>query len=86
MTLAAAETLALKALNWLGSRTDDLGRFLTTSGLDAPALRARASDRDLLLAVVDYVLMDEKLAINFCESAEISSRDLRLAHHLLSAA
>jgi hypothetical protein len=83
MTRVAAETLGLKALTWLAARPDALARFFSVSGLGAIDLRARASEPDLLAAVVDYLLSQEALTIEFCEEEAIASRDLHLAQHVL---
>ena len=83
MTPVAAETLGLKALTWLAARPDALARFFSTSGLGATDLRARASEPDLLAAVVDYLLSQEALTTEFCEAEAIASRELHLAQHVL---
>jgi hypothetical protein len=84
MTPVAAETLGFKALTWLLGRPDALARFFSTSGLSAADLRARASEPDLLAAIVDYLLSHEVLAMEFCEEADLPSRDLHLAQHVLA--
>jgi uncharacterized protein DUF3572 len=84
MTPVAAETLGLKALSWLLGRPDALARFFSASGLSAADLRARASQPDLLAAVVDYLLSHDALAMEFCEDAALASRDLHLAQHVLA--
>ena len=83
MTPIAAETLGLKALTWLAAQPDALTRFFSVSGLGAVDLRARASEPDLLAAVIDYLLNHEALAMQFCEHAEFDSRDLHMALHVL---
>ena len=83
LTRTAAETLALSALSWLLNDADNQEQFLAASGLDPATLRARASEPDLLLAVVDYVLAHEALASTFCDFVKTSSRELHLARHLL---
>lgn len=84
MTPVAAETLGLKALTWLVARPDALARFVSASGLGAADLRARASEPDLLAAVVDYLLSQEALAMEFCEAGDANSRDLHVAQHVLA--
>jgi len=84
MTPIAAETLGLKALTWLAAQPEALTRFFSVSGLSASDLRARASEPDLLAAVVDYVLSQEALATEFCEDEGLPARDLHLAAHLLA--
>lgn len=85
MTPVAAETFGLKALTWLVARPDALARFFTASGLGAADLRARASEPDLLAAVVDYLLSQEALAMEFCETGDVDSRDLLVAQHVLAS-
>jgi len=84
MTPVAAETLGLKALTWLAAKPDALARFFSASGLGAADLRGRASEPDLLAAVVDYLLSREALAMEFCETEVVASRDLHLAQHVLA--
>lgn len=83
MTPVAAEALGLKALTWLVARPDALVRFFSVSGLGAADLRARASEPELLAAVLGYLLSYEALAMEFCETETVSSRDLHLAQHVL---
>lgn len=84
MTPVAAETLGLKALTWLAAQPDALARFFSASGLSATDLRGRASEPDLLAAVVDYLLSQEALAMEFCATEAVASRDLHLAQHVLA--
>ena len=86
MTPIAAVTLGLEALTWLVARPDALARFLSTSGLGAADLRARASEPDLLAAVLQYLLSQEALAMEFCKTEVVDSRDLHLAQHVLANA
>ena len=84
MTPVAAETLGLEALTWLTAQPEALARFFAVSGLGASDLRARASEPDLLAAVVDYLLSQEPLAMEFCKKQGLSARDLHLAQHVLA--
>lgn len=78
-----AETLALEALAFLAGEPEALGRFLGLSGLDAAALRRRASDPDVLRAVVEFLLNDDGLTGEFCRRQDIQPRELHLAGHFL---
>jgi hypothetical protein len=79
MTMAAteegAEILALQALGWLAGDEARLSRFLALSGLDPATLRATADHRDTQRAVMDFLLSDEELLLDFCEIAQIRPRD-----------
>ncbi len=67
---AEATTLAIRALAFLASDDDVLGRFLGTTGLGVDDLRTRTEDPALLGAVLDFLLGDEPLLLRFCADAE----------------
>ncbi len=65
----AAETLALEALTWLLAEDGRAARFLAATGA-APADLARAAgDAVFLGAVLDVLLADEALVVEFCREA-----------------
>lgn len=68
----SAENLALRALAWLAARDEPLGAFLAQGGMDLAELRDRASDPELLGAVLDFLLSDEELLLQFCADAGVS--------------
>ena len=74
LTQESAEILALQALGWLASDEDRLSRFLALSGLDPAALRDMADNRDTARAVLDFLLSDEALLLDFCEVAQIAPK------------
>ena len=86
MTRDTAETIALTALGYLAGAAEDFDRFLTTSGLDAASLKARAGEPEVLAAVLDFLLRNEALLVDFCDSTSIAARDVHMAHHLLGGA
>lgn len=86
MDRSAAETLALKALTFLASEKDELGRFLALSGLSPKELRERASDPLLLAAVLDFVLGNDKLLLAFAEGENIDSKRVHAARRALPGA
>lgn len=61
----AAEALALAAMQWLASDEDRLQRFLDLSGIAPDTLRARLGEPAFLVGVLDHLLGDEKLLIDF---------------------
>lgn len=63
----SAHTLALQALGFLAARDEAFLAFLSLSGMDPASLRARASDPDMLAAVMDFLLSDESLIVAFCQ-------------------
>jgi hypothetical protein len=86
MDPSAAETLALKALAHFAADTDALLRFLSLSGLDLQDLRKRAADPELLAAVIDFLLADEKLCAAFVEDENIQPQLLHAARRALPGA
>ena len=84
MTPETAETLALQALGHLAGAQEDFDRFLTISGLDAASLRTRAAEPEVLGAVLDFLLRNEALLVDFCETASVPAKDVHMAHHVLA--
>ena len=78
-----AETLGLKGLTWLAGEPETLLRFLDVSGLKPGDLRSRASDPEMLAAVVDYLLANEALLTAFCEREGIDPASVQKARMLL---
>jgi hypothetical protein len=82
-TEEGAEILALQALGWLAGDEDRLSRFLALSGLDPAGLRSLADSRDTQRAVMDFLLSDEELLLDFCEIAQIRPQDFPAYRHRL---
>lgn len=68
----AAETLALTALGWLVTNDELLPVFMGATGVDAGDMRARASDPDFLLSVLDFLMMDDAWVIAFCDAKGVA--------------
>lgn len=68
----SAQTLGLQALGWLAGQDEAFGAFLGASGLGEADLRARAGDLDMLGAVLDFLLGDEALLLQFCAEAGVA--------------
>lgn len=81
-----AETLALKGLAFLASDRDLLLRFLTATGLELPDLRARAGESELLAAVMDFLLGEETLLMQFAEGEGIEVKEAYAARRALPGA
>ncbi|MBC7133848.1 MAG: DUF3572 domain-containing protein [Roseovarius sp.] len=70
----SAETIALEALAWLAGNDALWPVFLGASGASEADLRARAADRErvadpaFLGAVLDFVMMDDRWVMAFCEA------------------
>ena len=71
MTVEGAKLLAIKALAYLAADADRLGRFLAQTGIGPEELRARAEDPDLLAGILDFLLSDDGMVVDFCRSLEV---------------
>jgi hypothetical protein len=82
-TTEDAQILALKALGFIVNSAETLERFMALSGLDAATLRARAAEPEMLVAVLDFLLANEGVLVDFCETASIDARTVHLARYVL---
>jgi hypothetical protein len=70
-------------LAFVARRPEWLERFLRLSGMEIPALRARATDPDFLRAVLDFLLTEDLLVADFCKEQSLDARDIHMAHRTL---
>jgi len=84
MTPNAAEALALKALEFLANSPDNLEMFMVATGINGDELRARLEEPTVLAAIIDFMLKNEGLLVEFCDAASIRAREIHLASHVLS--
>jgi hypothetical protein len=78
-----AETIALNVLGFLAESPQAMERLTIQSGLDLTTIRKRAADRDFLAAVVDFLMTNEELLVDFCESRRIDPKSVQRAAHRL---
>lgn len=71
MRQEAAEAIALQALAWLLGNDELLPVFQGSSGVSEGDIRAGARDPAFLGAVLDFVNMDDKWVIAFCDSQSL---------------
>ena len=83
MTPERAEILALEVLGWLAGQDDAIQRFLNQSGIGAASLREAAGSGEMGVAVLDFLLGNEDLLLQFCQSASIAPKQMHLARHML---
>lgn len=86
LTPERAEILALEALAWLAGQPDAMERFLASSGLTASDLRQAAGDRGLLASLLDFLLTNEPLLLDFCQNTSTAPQSIHLARHQLELA
>lgn len=68
MKQESAEVIALKTLTWLVGDEEILPIFLGSSGMSPEELRVRATEMDVLSAVLDFVTMNDEW-VNACATA-----------------
>jgi Protein of unknown function (DUF3572) len=78
-----ATTLALEALAFLAADSDAFGRFANLTGLDPTSARARAGEPEFLASVLDFLLSDEALLLDFCADGSTDPHRVHLARHAL---
>ncbi len=83
MDIDRAATLALEVLAFLAADPDAFGRFAGLTGLDPASAAARAGEAEFLASVLDFLLADEPLLIDFCRTGSTDARAVHLARHVL---
>jgi len=61
-----AEAFAAQVLAWLAEDNARIAGFLAWSGESAASLGARINEPALLLAIIDYLMLDEALLLEAC--------------------
>jgi hypothetical protein len=67
-----AAALGGEALLWLTTRPDAIGALLGAAGLDPAEARRRADDPEFLGFVLDFLLSDERLLLDFAAEAGVA--------------
>ena len=83
MTEDRAETIALAALGFLATDDARLQAFMVNTGLTIEDLKARATDREVMVSVLDAILEDESALLMFAaerhlDPAEVYPARIRL--------
>lgn len=78
-----AETIALQALSFLAKDDDLLSHFLAFTGLTPDELKKRFREPDLLGGVLDAILADDAILLDFCNSTSLSPNTVILARRAL---
>ena len=78
-----AELLAVSALSFLAEDPERLGRFLAETGLETQNVREAAKMPGFLPAVLDYLIGNEQLLIEFAAGQVIDPADVPAARILL---
>ena len=79
----SARSLAVSALAFIAADPDQLSRFLGITGLGSDNLRTAAADPAFLGSVLDYLVGDEKLLVEFAADAGLKPEAVARAHEAL---
>lgn len=74
--IEGAETIALKALAWILGADDQRDAFLAEGGLGPADLVRRADTPEVLLAVLDFLLAEDRRVLAFAAEAGIPAESL----------
>jgi Protein of unknown function (DUF3572) len=79
-----AQLLAVSALGFIAADPDRLSRYLGLTGLGPDNLRTAAADPAFLGSVLDYLVADEKLMVEFAADAGLEPEAVARAQAALS--
>jgi hypothetical protein len=82
-TSDSAQSLAVSALAFIAADSDRLNRFLSLTGLGPDNLRTAAADPAFLGSVLDYLVGDEALLVEFAADARVKPEAVARAHAVL---
>ena len=83
MNKEQAETIALQALSFLAKDDELLSQFLISTGLTPQELKKRVREPDLLGGVLDAILANDSVLLEFCNAASLSPDTLMRARRAL---
>jgi hypothetical protein len=78
-----ADRLAIDALGFLAGRPETLERFLKLTGIGPTTLRRAAADPSFLAGVLDFLLGDERLLVDFAAEAGVDPAAIAPARRAL---
>lgn len=79
-----AETLALLALGFLAAEPERIEPFLAATGLGPATLRAAAGEPGFLVAVLDHLLANESLLLEFVGNLSLNPEIIGQARERLA--
>ncbi len=79
-----AERLAIDALSWLAQDPERLGHFLNTSGASPNDLRDRVQDVEFLEFLLDFLLLDDSMILDFSSAFHHPPEDVQRAKFAFS--
>ena len=84
MTPEDAKELSIQGVRYLAGDHEQLGRFLSLSGLAPEDIRGLVGESSFQVAVLDYFLGHEPSLISFAASMGIDPKDVAAAKYALN--
>ncbi|MBX9925112.1 MAG: DUF3572 domain-containing protein [Hyphomicrobiaceae bacterium] len=84
--LDRAEEIAIDGLSFLAGSADQMGRFLSLTGVGPSDLASALDDPALLAAVLEHIIGDEPLLLELSANRNVPPDDIILAWDLLTLA
>ena len=81
---AAAEDLAIAALGFIAAEPERLSRFLALTGIDPASIRAAAREPQFLVGVLDHILNEERLLLDFATESDVDPEAVMRARDALA--
>ena len=66
-----AQTISIQAIGFIAAQEDILNQLLGSSGLALADLKTGLQNPEILAAVLDWLLQNEKILLLFCEEFEV---------------
>ena len=83
MTPNSAEIFALEALAWMAQDKDVLLLFLNVSGSSVADLKAQAQSSEFLLAVLDFIMLEDQWIMDCAKACHCDPSMIGLARQSL---
>ena len=83
MTSDDAEIYALKAAKWLLSNQELLDLFMGSTGVSENTIKSDIQNTVFLVAVLDFLLLDDKWVIEACDAMKLQPELMQTARLFL---
>lgn len=64
-----AQDIAIKGFTWLVGEDDQIARFFEVTGISVNDVSQSAAEPEFLLAVIEFLLMEDATVTGFCDAA-----------------
>ena len=79
-----AESTGAAVFAFLAAEPEHFSRFADITGIDLSDIKETAGTKEFLAGVLEYLLSDESLLLNFCENNNIQPGSVQKAQMILS--